>query len=66
MACPSNPPCRFDTKVESQIQLGVNPVDSINPENALVFCSGAGVVVMLVGSGGLQPDARTSAAWRGS
>src|SRR5208282_4605958 len=36
MACPSQPPCRFDTKVESQIQHSEKPVDSVNPENALV------------------------------
>jgi hypothetical protein len=35
MACPSQPPCRFDTKVESQIQPGEKPADSVNPENAL-------------------------------
>jgi hypothetical protein len=36
MACPSQPPCRFDTKVESQIQPGEKPADSVNPENALM------------------------------
>jgi hypothetical protein len=36
MACPSQPPCRFDTKVESQIQHSEKPADSVNPENALV------------------------------
>src|SRR5579872_6283986 len=37
MACPSQPPCRFDTKVESQIIVSENPADSVNPENALSF-----------------------------
>src|SRR5208282_5286007 len=36
MACPSQPPCRFDTKVESQIQPREKPADSVNPENALI------------------------------
>src|SRR5208283_5656255 len=36
MACPSQPPCRFDTKVESQIQYSEKPADSVNPENALI------------------------------
>jgi hypothetical protein len=35
MACPSQPPCRFDTKVESQIQHSEKTADSVNPENAL-------------------------------
>src|ERR1017187_1475048 len=35
MACPSQPPRRFDTKVESQIQHSEKPADSVNPENAL-------------------------------
>src|SRR4051812_26906315 len=34
-ACPSQPPCRFDTKVESQNRLSENPADSANCENAL-------------------------------
>jgi hypothetical protein len=37
MACPSQPPRRFDTKVESQIQHSEKPADSVNPENALLF-----------------------------
>jgi hypothetical protein len=35
MARPSQPPCRFDTKVESQIQHSEKTADSVNPENAL-------------------------------
>jgi hypothetical protein len=31
----SSRPCRFDTKVESQIQHSEKPADSVNPENAL-------------------------------
>src|SRR5712671_1412221 len=34
-ACPSQPPCRFDTNVESQNRLSENPADSANCENAL-------------------------------
>jgi hypothetical protein len=41
MACPSQPPRRYDTKVESQIQHSEKPADSVNPENALINGSGS-------------------------
>jgi hypothetical protein len=31
----AQPPCRFDTKVESQVQHSEKPADYVNPENAL-------------------------------
>jgi hypothetical protein len=52
MACPSQPPCRFDTKVESQIQHSEKTADSVNPENAL------GLKECLVGLGQKLVNAR--------
>src|SRR5208282_6001241 len=58
MACPSQPPCRFDTKVESQIQPGEKPGDSVNLENALAGITQATrhLIVIVLARRGLAPS----------